>query len=182
MELNLTVSLMVKFLFKPFEFNYKFIPDCALISFFWKRQIIVLWHFVISSIILPSARWCSPSCCIIVLIVIFVSWFLTLIIEICRMPIRSRKTLFKVFVIIVSNWTERCLTAQSVLKTKQRFTKMETPEVCLVIGVANPRIVSRMRLCAQLHAALFHMLCFFYQDPRSVIMLRLATHKLHSLC
>ena len=49
------------------------------------------------------------------------------------MPIRSRKTLFKVFVIIVSNWTERCLTAQSVLKTKQRFTKMEKPEVSLVI-------------------------------------------------
>ena len=29
------------------------------------------------------------------------------------------------------------------------------------------------------HAALFHMLCFFYQQPRSVIMLRLPTHKLH---
>ena len=99
------------------------------------------------------------------------------------MPIRSRKTLFKVFVIIVSNWTERCLTAQSVLETKQRFTKMETPEVCLFISeVANPRIASRRQLFAQFHAALFHMLCFFYQDPRSVIMLRLAMHKLHSLC
>ena len=32
-ELNLTVSLTVKFLFKPFEFYYKFITDCALISF-----------------------------------------------------------------------------------------------------------------------------------------------------
>ena len=177
MELNLTVSLMVKFLLKPFEFNYKFLPDCALISFFWKRQIFVLWHFMISSMILPSARWCSPSCCITVFIVIFVSWFLTLIIKIWLIPIRSCKTLFKVFVIIVFKWTERCLTAQSVLKTKQRFTKMETPEVCLVISkVANPRIASRMRLFAQFHAALFHMLRFFYQDPRSVIMLRLATH------
>ena len=42
--------------------------------------------------------------------------------------------------------------------------------------------VADLRLFAQFHAALFHMLCFFYQDPRSVIMLRLATHKLHSLC
>ena len=40
-------------------------------------------------------------------------------------------------------------------------------------GVVNPR------LFAQFHAALFHMLCFFYQQPRSVIMLRLAAHKLH---
>ena len=31
-ELNLTVSLTVKFLFKPFEIYYKFITDCALIS------------------------------------------------------------------------------------------------------------------------------------------------------
>ena len=45
-------------------------------------------------------------------------------------------------------------------------------------GVANPRLASRMRLFAQFHAALFHVLCFFYKEPRSVVMLSLATHKL----
>ena len=35
-----------------------------------------------------------------------------------------------------------------------------------------------MRLLAQFHAALFHML-FFYQQPGSIIMLRLAAHTVH---
>ena len=33
--------------------------------------------------------------------------------------------------------------------------------------VANPRFASRMWLFAWFHATLFHMLCFFYQQPGS---------------
>ena len=47
--------------------------------------------------------------------------------------------------------------------------------------MANPRLVSCMWLFPQFHASLLHMICFFYQQPSSVIMLCLAraTHKLH---
>ena len=48
--------------------------------------------------------------------------------------------------------------------------------VLAIAGVANPRLASRMRLFAQFPAALFHILCFFYQQPSSVTMLRLAMH------
>ena len=46
-------------------------------------------------------------------------------------------------------------------------------------GVANPRLASRMRLFARFHAAFFPLRFFFYQQPGSVVMLCLATHKLH---
>ena len=42
-ELNLTVSSTVRFLFEPFEIYYKFITDCALILFQFNIKKITFW-------------------------------------------------------------------------------------------------------------------------------------------